>query len=442
MNRHPSRLNKFAVIVKAAIGPQRSGKAPLLPALAAKYAKLLQLSWRGFKSDLCPLRASALTLYTLLSIVPVFAMLFGIAKGFGIDALLRERLLEQFREQREIAFKLIDFAQSLLARTQGELVAGIGIALLFWSVMSVIGEIEHSFNHIWKVEKSRAFARKVSDYLSLLLLAPVLLTASSSIAVYAQSRISGLMTAADLPEYGSALLHSLFGYLPLLLVWLLFFITFVFMPNTRVAVKSGVIAGVLTGTAYQLTQWAYLRLQIGMSSYNAIYGSFAALPLFIVWLQSGWLILLFGAELAFYHQHYETYRVENEASAKSFALKKIAALRIAHLLVQKFAAAEPPLTADEIARSLHLPLPDVRDIVAELLATRILAQVQSDAAEAAAYQPARDIGLLHIATITEALENGGVAISKSETPDRFREITAQFAATIRNSPENRLLKDV
>jgi hypothetical protein len=282
MKRHPFRLDKFAATVKDAICPQRSGELPPLQALAAKYTQLLVLSWRGFNADLCPLRASALTLYTLLSIVPVFAMLFGIAKGFGMDAMLRERLLEQFREQREITFKLIDFAQSLLARTQGELVAGIGIALLFWSVMSVIGEIEKSFNYIWQVEKGRVFAQK-----------------------------------------------------------------------------------------------------------------------------------------------------------------KIAALRIVQLLVHKFAAAEPPLTSGEIAHSLHLPLAAVQGIIAELLEARILARVQSGAAEAAAYQPARDIGLLRIATIIEALENGGNDdFPETGTPDRFGEITAQFAATIRNSPENRLLKDV
>lgn len=414
-----------------------------LKACAAKYARLFLVSWRGFNADFCPLRASALTLYTLLSIVPVLAMLFGIAKGFGMERLLRERILDQFPERQEIAFKLIDFAQALLAKTQGELVAGIGIAVLFWSVLSVIGEIEKSFNQIWKIPAGRTFARKISDYLSVMLLAPLLLILSSSLAVYAQSRLAGLASAVNIPEYGSSLLVSIFNYLPLAIIWLLFSFTFIFLPNTKVDYKSGIISGILTGTVYQLTQWAYLRLQIGVSNYNAIYGSFAALPLFIVWLQTGWLIVLFGAELAFYHQYFENYRAKDDGGAISFALKKLTALRITHLLVHRFAAAEPPLTADQIAQTLCLPVLTVRSIIDALLSMHILTAVQGDTAETAAYQPGRDIGLLRIATIIEALENcGDTALPENGSFTHFRKITAQFAETIKNSPENRLLKDI
>jgi membrane protein len=444
MNAGASAMDRLRAFLKDGIWRLKTEDLPAAKVFVIKTVKLLLLSWRGFHVDICPLRASALTLYTLLSIVPVFAMLFGIAKGFGMENLLRDRLLEQFRDQQAVALKLIDFAQSLLAKTQGGLVAGIGIAVLFWSVMSVIGEIEKSFNHIWKIGHDRPLGRKVSDYLSLMLLAPVLLIVSSSISVYVQSRITGLVAAVALPTCGSDLVLQVFGYLPLIIVWLLFTVTLIFMPNTKVAYKSGVFAGVIAGTAYQLTQWTYIRLMIGVSNYNAVYGSFAALPLFIVWLQIGWLILLFGAEMAFYHQHFESYSLKNEISAGSFALKKIAALRIVHLLVHKFAAAEPPLNADEIAQTLHLPAEMVHTIITELLDTRILAEVQSDAEKHRAYQPARDIGLLRVATIIEALENYSAASLQPESDDigRFNEIAEQFGETIKNSPANFLLKDI
>ncbi|MGR8932766.1 MAG: YihY/virulence factor BrkB family protein [Gammaproteobacteria bacterium] len=401
------------------------------------------MSWRSFDADLCRLRASALTLYTLLSIVPVFAMLFGVAKGFGMERVLQERLLEQLPERQEIAFKLIDFAKALLAKTQGEVVAGIGIAVLFWSVLSLIGEIEKSFNSIWKVPAGRTFGRKISDYLSVMLLAPLLLIISSSLAVYAQSRLAGLASAVNLPQSGTVLLVSIFNYLPLAIVWLLFSFTFIFLPNTKVDYKSGIIAGILTGTAYQLTQWTYLRLQIGVSNYNAIYGSFAALPLFIVWLQVGWLIVLFGAELAFYHQHFESYRSRDDLKPMSFSLQKLAALRITHLLIQRFAAAETPLTAEQIARTLHLPLLAVRAITDALHSMHILARVQSNSGETTAYQPGRDIGQLRIVTIIDALENyGDNVLPENGSLERFKHIAAQLDETVSNSPENRLLKDV
>lgn len=443
MKNQTSPQNRLKAFCHNVIGPFDTRQSPSAKTRAIKFAKLLLLSWRGFFADLCPLRASALTLYSLLSIVPVFAMLFGIAKGFGLERLLQERLLEQFRDQHDVTVLIIGFAQTLLAKTQGDVIAGIGIVLLFWSVMSVIGEIETSFNHIWKIATSRTFSRKISDYMSLMLLAPMLLIVSGSIAVIMQSHIGGFMAAMHAPEYGTQLLLAALGYLPLLIVWLVFSVTFIFMPNTKVEFTSGILAGVLTGTAYQLVQWAYLRLQIGVSSYNAIYGSLAALPLFIVWLQIGWLILLFGAELAFYHQHFESYRNKDVSMSPNFAFIKIAALRIAHLLVHRFAAAEPPLTAEQITQILHLPLLTVQEIVAELHKAHILAAVQSAPDGTPAYQPARDIALLRIATVIEALENnGGKTLMESGAHDCFSEISGRFSEMIRNSPENRLLKDI
>lgn len=438
-----SATHKLSTFLKEDIWSLDVKELPTIKAFFVKFLKLLLLSWNGFGVDRCRLRAAALTLYTLLSIVPVIAMLFGIAKGFGLEEMLRKVLLEQLRDQQAIALKLIDFSQSLLANTQGEVVAGIGIAFLFWSVMSAIGEIEKSFNYIWKVEADRTFGRKISDYLSLMLLAPLLLITSSSITVYVQSHLSGLAQGGSFLHYGSSLLLRLFGYVSLLIVWLVFSVTFIFMPNTKVSFKSGILAGILSGTVFQLAQWAYLRLQIGVSSYNAIYGSFAALPLFIIWLQIGWQILLYGAEFAFYHQNFEEYRHKNQSASLSFAQKKIAALRIAQLIVHRFAAAETPLNAEQIAQTLHLPILTVQQIIADLRQAYILAPVQTDAAGRPAYLPARDIGLLNVSTIIEALENSGSsALPADDSFERIKEVSTQFNDVIKKSPENRLLKDI
>lgn len=145
----------------------------------------------SFRRDLCQLRASALTLYSILSIVPVIAMLFGIAKGFGFEKLLQRQLLERAPQQDELMLRLIGFAQNLLAKTQGEVVAGIGIAVLFWTVVSLIANIEESFNFIWKIEQGRSWSRKCSDYLSLMLLGPVLLMAASGLTVFLQTQVAG-----------------------------------------------------------------------------------------------------------------------------------------------------------------------------------------------------------------------------------------------------------
>ena len=159
---------------KEDIWVRREQRLSPFKAKVLKFTKIILLSYEGFNRDLGPLRASALTLYTLLSIVPVIALLFGIAKGFGYEKILREQLLKQMPTQDTLVLKLIDFAENMLARTQGEVVAGIGIVILLWSVLKLIGNIEESFNHVWKINKGRTLGRKLSDYLSVMLLAPIL----------------------------------------------------------------------------------------------------------------------------------------------------------------------------------------------------------------------------------------------------------------------------
>ena len=269
------------------------------------YLKIFTLAAQAFIKDNGSLRASALTLYTFLSIVPVIAMLFGIAKGFGFETLLEQLLLEQAPEQDQFIEKLFDMAKHLLASTKGGVVAGVvagfGVAILFWTVLKVISNIEESFNHIWKVQEPRTPGRKLSDYLSVMLLAPLLLIAASSISIYVQTQLASIIHAIALP--GTIIVLKLLSYIPILILWGLFSFVFIFMPNTTVNYRSGLMAGMISGTVYYIVQSLYVSLQIGVTSYNAIYGSFAALPLFLVWLQITWIIVLIGSEISFFHQN-------------------------------------------------------------------------------------------------------------------------------------------
>ena len=184
---------------------------------ALRYLKVFILSSQGFIKDHGSLRASALTLYTLLSIVPVFAMLFGIAKGFGFETILKNRLLEQVPEQNTMVLQLIEMAQNMLDSTKGGVVAGIGVVVLFFTVLKVISYIEDSFNHIWKVKKPRAIGRKLSDYLSMMLLAPLMIIAASSISVFVQTKLESIINSIALPGTVAAL--QLLSYLPILILW-------------------------------------------------------------------------------------------------------------------------------------------------------------------------------------------------------------------------------
>jgi membrane protein len=418
-------------------------KLPLIKSALIKSLKIVIISVQGFSRDLCPLRASALTLYSLLSIVPVIAMLFGIAKGFGFEKMLEQRLIEQVPDQETTVLQLIRFARNLLESTQGEVVAGIGIVVLFWTIIKVIGNIEESFNYIWKIERGRSISRKFSDYLSLMLLAPVVLIASSSITVFLKTKITWLITVIQLPEFGTWLVIRALGLSPLVLMIGLFTFTFIFMPNHKISYRAGIIAGIVTGIMYQLLQWAYLSLQIGVSSYNAIYGSFAALPLFVVWLQTGWMIVLFGCEVAFFLQNYETYRNNNRFSDLSFSLKKIVALQITHLIIKNFMQLNKPLTTAEIAANLVIPIAIIQPVLAKLMASHIIVEFKNQDEEDEVYQPAVDINRLTIAYVINALEQCG----QNHLPDidqeqLFMNAVNNFKELMESSEQNCLLKEI
>ena len=408
-----------------------------------KSLKITLLSAQGFTRDLCPLRASALTLYSLLSIVPVIAMLFGVAKGFSFEKILEQRLIEQVPDQEKTVLQLISFAQNLLESTKGGVVAGIGIVVLFWTIINVIGNIEESFNHIWKIDNGRSISRKFSDYLSLMLLAPIILIASSSITVFLKVKITWLITIIQLPELGTRLVISALSLSPLVLMIALFAFTFIFMPNHKISYRAGIIAGVVTGLMFHLLQWAYLSLQIGVSSYNAIYGSFAALPLFIVWLETGWMIVLFGCEVAFFLQNYAIYRNNNRFSDLSFSLKKVIALQITHLIIKNFMQLNNPLTSAEIATRLVIPIAFIQPVLSKLIASHIIVEFKNQDEDDEVYLPAVDINILTIAYVINTLEQCG----QNHLPDinqepLFMNAANNFRTLMEASEQNCLLKDI
>ena len=373
---------------------------------ALRYLKIFTLSSQSFIKDHGSLRASALTLYTLLSIVPIFAMLFGIAKGFGFETILQNRLLEQVPEQNTMILQLIEMAQQMLESTKGGLVAGIGVVVLFWTVLKVISNIEESFNHIWKVKKPRAIGRKLSDYLSMMLLAPLMIIAASSISVFVQTQLASLINSIALPGTVAAL--QLLSYLPILILWGLFSFIFIFMPNTMVSYRSGFFAGIISGTIYHVVLYFYVALQIGVSSYNAIYGSFAALPLFLVWLQITWLIVLFGSELSFFHQNIELYQFNQKYKNLNFSSKTKLAQHIMHSIIDRFSQVdEKPYTSEKLSLQLHLPISIVQLILNELVECQLLSTISDPDTQELSYQPAHDVSLLGNELIAQSLEDNG-----------------------------------
>ena len=410
-----------------------------------RLLRIVVLSFQGFLKDNCFLRASALTFYSVLSIVPVLATMFGIAKGFGLEKKLEEQLLVQFRGHEEVVKTILEFASGLLEKAKGGTIAGIGLAVLLYTVLKLLGHIEGSFNHVWGIKRARSLHRRLVDYIAMMLICPVLILTSSAVTVIVSQEIHFILGKMAFLGPVSGVIFVVFGVLSYLAVWVLFAFLYTFVPNTKVALRSGIIAGILAGTMYELLQKVYIMTQVGVSRYSAIYGSFAALPLFMVWLQISWLIVLFGAEFAFAYQNVETYEFEPDCLTVSNSFKRLLSLRIANLLCKNFASGRGPLPAGEIAQELDMPIRLANQALYELVSAGVLSETAPQGNGEAAYQPARDIHMLTLTHVISALERSGtgeVPVAQSEELKKLSECLRAFEEAIEHSPANVLLKDI
>ena len=420
---------------------------PFGKSVAVKQLRIILLTLRGFDEDKCFARASSLTFNTLLSIVPVAAILFGVAKGFGFETMLKKELFENLpgEVQQEVLRKVFEYAESLLQVTKGGIIAGIGVVILFWSVINVLSHIETALNDIWEIKESRSWGRKFSDYLAIMLLSPVFILLSSSVTVFIQTQVTELTNQFKLLGFISPLIFFSFKLTPYALIWILFTIIYVLMPNTKVSIKAGLLAGIVAGTIFQVVQWAYISFQIGTARYNAIYGSFAALPLFLMWVQVSWWVVLFGAELSFANQNVDTYEYEPDSNKVSPAFKKVLTLHVAHLLIKNFAKGAKPLTDTEISNQLRMPIRLVHAILYDLVKSRIISQTRISDNENFGYQPARDINTLTIKFVVDAIELDGannIPVARTQEFEALSDALEKFREEMESSPANRLLKDI
>jgi len=420
-----------------------------LKAFPVRYLRVAVLALRRFVDDRCSQKASALTYYSLLSLVPVLAMVFGIAKGFGLQKLIERHLMEMAEKanwQPEFVDRLLGFSNALLDNAKGGLIAGAGVVLVFWTVISIMGHIEDFFNEIWEVKKSRTLRRKFSDYLSVMILAPILIIISGSASVLVATQIKGIVQKVSLLGVFAPMITVLLQLLPYASIWILLTGLYLLMPNTKVPPKSAILAGVITGTIYQIVQWIYIKFQIGASSYGAIYGSFAALPLFLGWLQLNCMIVLLGAEIAVAHEHHETYGYHPDYSRISLSSKKLLALRICHLLVKKFSKGEKPFTGAQISHTLEIPLRLVRSLLHELIGAGLVTETVAEKGHEIAFQPARTVENITVKVAIDAYEQHGEGPAPLETPSTEEEgiLThlRRLSELFEKSPDNVALKEI
>ncbi len=405
-----------------------------------RQLRILVLALRGFREDKVMLRAPALTFYSMFSIVPIVALAFGIAQGFGLEMYVERQLQAALAGREEVFEWVMDLTRSFFAQTHGGTVATVGLLILLYTITMLLTNIEQSFNEIWQVTKARSWSRKFSDYFSMMFLAPLFFIVASATTVYLNTQIQEMSGTLINP-----VLLFLVNLIPYMLIWMIFTLLYMIMPNTKVKFSSALIAGIIAGTIFQLVQWAYIAFQIGAAKYGAIYGSFAALPLLLLWMQVSWIVVLFGAELAFANQHVENYEFEAETKNISPFYKKILALYVMHLLIAHFDKGEKPLNSDEIADTLHMPSSLVSSILNDLFQTGLVSEAETQNSRESAYQPAFDIHKIRIKTVIDRLEHKGISglfAKPSGTLDTLKTAMENFQQAIERADSNRLLKDI
>ncbi len=348
--------------------------------------------------------ASALTYSTLLAIVPIMAVVFAIARGFGYNKYIEEWFREALASQPQAAEIIIGFVNSYLVHTKSGVFLGIGLVFMLWTVIMLINNIEQTFNYIWQVKKPRSLFRTITDYMAMFLLAPMIIVLTSGISIF-------VATVSDSME-GYALLAPVMRFIidlmPYIFMSAVFVALYVFMPNTKVKFSCAIVPGILAGVAMQGLQLVYIHSQIWVSSYNAIYGSFAALPLFMLWVQISWTICLFGAELCYTSQNLEDYAFRAVTEDISHRYRLMLSVMLGSLICKRFEEGGRPYTALELKLETGIPVRIVNDLLYDLTRMHIIIEVTGDEkGEISCYQPAEPTSRLSVGLLIDRLESQG-----------------------------------
>jgi len=277
----------------------------------------------------------------------------------------------------------------------------------------------------------------------MMLIAPILLIAAGSMNVFLATSLNTIAKQVEIIGYISPVLMFALKFAPYFLIWVLFSIVYIVMPNTKVSPQSGIIAGIIAGTAFVVTQWVYIDCQIGMSKYNAIYGSFAALPLLLIWLQISWMIVLFGAEVSFANQNIDMYEFESETEHLCLYSKRNLSLLILNHIVKRFVIGEKAQTVLELSQDLKIPVRLMKALLYNLIECKIIVETINNESKNIAYQPAQHIDNFSVAFVINALDNLGASF-EPDSPEMqsILSISNAISSNVERIKENVLVKEI
>jgi len=363
--------------------------------------QILILVVRGFIADGCMLRASALTFTSLLSLVPLLALMFAVLKGFGVQNELEPLLLEQLAVGGGAAVtKIVEYINNTNVARLGT----YGLILLIISVLTLLSNIEQSFNSIWGVKETRPLRRRFTDYFSVVTIGPlfVVVAISMTSTLKSQHLVQSLLEHV----YVGEVLLALFEVLPFMVMWLVFAGLYMFMPNVKVSPRAALIGGIFGGTLWQVSQWGYLSFQVGVARYNAIYGTMAVLPILMVWIYLSWMIVLLGLEMTYATQNLRTLRQDIRGARVNFASHEFITLTVLLYIGRRFYRRQPALGHEELASHLDAPSRLLRSILDELIRLGFVVATEQES-DVVGYQPAQALEAIRLQDVLLGLAVDG-----------------------------------
>ena len=394
---------------------------------------------RGFKNQALVVRANSLSFALLFAFIPMLAMIYAIARGFGFEEMVSQQLAGSFLAEANVAPVLLEWVERYLETARGGLFVGIGLVVLIWAVYAFFNMLENSFNSIWNVKKTRSFARRMTNYVMTLLLVPILVVVTSGISIFLNSTeiLASVLSAIE------PLRKFMVRFIPFVATSAVFTWIFTAIPSTQVKFSSAIIPGVLMGFLYQVVQALSMFLVVLFTRMSIVYGAFSAIPLVLIWLHITCWLLLIGAELAFAIQNNELFAYERDLETISRRYKDYVMLYLLSVIIRRFEQGEQPETAHEMATANQLPIRLVQQLLSRLEETNIVRRVLSEQEEDPAFVPAMDIHQITVEKVLGRVAAQGTEAFLQHTPSEMQAFWQRYLQMCEaNTSDNILVGDL
>ena len=384
--------------------------------LLVSAIKTVNLSVSSFLNTDLQSRAAALTYRTILAIVPALALVFAIGRGFGFQNILQSQLVDSLPIDKTTLDTALGFVDSYLSHASEGIFVGVGIVFLLWTLISLVGSVEYAFNTVWGIKKGRSIWRKITDYTAIFLILPILMICASGLQIFMSEALQNAIAF----DFFSPIYPVLLDVATYVLTWLFFAGVYVLIPYTKVKFKHAFVSGIISGTAFHILQWLFVSGQLYVSKYNAIYGSFAFLPLLLMWLYLVWIITLSGAVMCYSSQNIFKFSYFNDIKEISPNYRRKIAIAVMTIIVKQFNAHRPPLLVSDLTVKYCMPVRLVTEVVNDFIEAGLVSRVLVDNDdEVYGLQPAVDTQSLTLGYMLKAMDCAGTSSFIDEFDNNF-----------------------